>query len=259
MDFFAFGAPKSGTTWLQSILDAHPDVCCRPEDQLNQFVGLLPDLLERYNRMREGINERTAQYELTDQFRNSDAAAVFQFIVEIMRRKSQKAIVGTKDNSILEALDMYHTMFDDAKFIHILRDPRDVTVSSWHHNMRVEENFIARAHSLEEWALGTAKSWVRALGVVEAIPNRLMMVRFEDLKANGVSQAKKIFDFLGADTSKAADCVEKTRFEQMAKKGNKFYRKGKAGTWRELIDEDLAAEMIEIAGEKMKEYGYVEG
>ena len=116
MDFFAFGAPKSGTTWLQSLLDAHPDVCCRPEDQLNQFVGLLPDLLERYNRMREGINERTAQYELTDQFRNSDAAAVFQFIVEIMRRKSQKPIVGTKDNSILEALDMYHTMFDEAGY-----------------------------------------------------------------------------------------------------------------------------------------------
>jgi hypothetical protein len=259
VDFFAFGAPKSGTTWLQSLLDAHPDVCCRPEDQLNQFVGLLPDLLERYNRMREGINERTAQYELTDQFRNSDAAAVFQFIVEIMRRKSQKPIVGTKDNSILEALDMYHTMFDEAKFIHILRDPRDITVSSWHHNMRVEDNFIGRAHNLEEWALGTAKSWVKVLGIVEAIPDRLMTVRFEDLKASGVAEAKKIFDFLGADTSKAADCIEKTRFEKQKKSGNKFYRKGKAGTWREFVDEDLAAAMVDIAGEKMKEYGYVEG
>jgi hypothetical protein len=86
-----------------------------------------------------------------------------------------------------------------------------------------------------------------------------MTVRFEGLKANGVAEAKKIFEFLGADTSKAADCIEKTRFEQMAKKGNKFYRKGKAGAWRELIDDDLAAAMVDIAGEKMKEYGYVEG
>ncbi len=29
--FFVGGAPRSGTTWLQYLLDSHPEVCCRGE------------------------------------------------------------------------------------------------------------------------------------------------------------------------------------------------------------------------------------
>jgi hypothetical protein len=29
--FFIGGAPRSGTTWLQQILDAHPDISCNGE------------------------------------------------------------------------------------------------------------------------------------------------------------------------------------------------------------------------------------
>ena len=29
--FFVGGAPRSGTTWLQQLLDCHPDICCRGE------------------------------------------------------------------------------------------------------------------------------------------------------------------------------------------------------------------------------------
>ncbi len=29
--FFVGGAPRSGTTWLQSLLDSHPEISCRGE------------------------------------------------------------------------------------------------------------------------------------------------------------------------------------------------------------------------------------
>ncbi|MFP6691035.1 MAG: sulfotransferase, partial [Alphaproteobacteria bacterium] len=38
--FFICGAIKSGTTWLQLMLDAHPDIACRGE-------GHLPNMLCR--------------------------------------------------------------------------------------------------------------------------------------------------------------------------------------------------------------------
>src|SRR4029077_9007265 len=50
--FFLGGAVKSGTTWLQALLDAHPQVSCTGE---NHFVDCLsPRLkksLEEFNRI----------------------------------------------------------------------------------------------------------------------------------------------------------------------------------------------------------------
>src|ERR1700676_1346960 len=48
--FFVSGAAKSGTTWLQLLLDAPPEVSCRGEGHPpNNFVSLLQDALYRQN------------------------------------------------------------------------------------------------------------------------------------------------------------------------------------------------------------------
>ena len=35
--FFVLGAPKSGTTWLQYLLNAHPNISCRGEGLFHRF------------------------------------------------------------------------------------------------------------------------------------------------------------------------------------------------------------------------------
>jgi hypothetical protein len=37
--FFIGGAPRSGTTWVRHILDAHPDISCRGEGHFLQFLA----------------------------------------------------------------------------------------------------------------------------------------------------------------------------------------------------------------------------
>jgi hypothetical protein len=37
--FFAGGAPRSGTTWLQLLLDSHPEVCCRGEGLFQKHLA----------------------------------------------------------------------------------------------------------------------------------------------------------------------------------------------------------------------------
>ena len=47
--FMIIGNPKSGTTWLQSILNAHPQIVCYGEPKFLQLSQLLVDMLNRYN------------------------------------------------------------------------------------------------------------------------------------------------------------------------------------------------------------------
>jgi hypothetical protein len=37
--FFVIGMPKSGTTWLQLLLDAHPEIQCHGESQFDVCCG----------------------------------------------------------------------------------------------------------------------------------------------------------------------------------------------------------------------------
>ena len=48
--FFVCGAPKSGTTWLQRILDAHPQVCCSGEGHfITRFSSPVSKVVNTYN------------------------------------------------------------------------------------------------------------------------------------------------------------------------------------------------------------------
>ena len=257
--FFVFGAPKSGTTWMQMLLDAHPDVCCRGEDTLDYFIHQCPEFLERYNSIRVGVNERTAKHELIDQFSEQDAATLFIFIVELMSEKTPKPISGFKDNGILEHLRLYHNFFPTAQYINVVRDPRDMALSAWHHNMRVEENFISRAHSLEEWVVNMAASWSKSVDAVDEYYRNTVTVRYEDLLSNGKAEMEKVFQFLNADPKHAGAVIEATDFKKLKNTKNEFFRKGQAGGWKSELDAEMLAGIEEKAGKNMRRLGYAQG
>ena len=257
MNFFVFGQPKSGTTWLQMLLNAHPEVSCRPEDQMGFFLNNIPSLLEAYNNIITQIDERTAKQGI-DKFEESDAVSLFRYLVLMTLGKSELDVSGIKDNAILDRFELYHNLFPESKFIHIVRDPRDVVVSSWHHNMRVEGEaaFISRAHSLEEWSGTIAKLWAQGIMAVSG-EERILSVKFEDLKADTTKVARRLFAFLGVNCSHAGKCVEATRFDKLAKSGNEFFRKGQTGSWKEELDDEMLELINKEAGSLMKEWGYV--
>jgi hypothetical protein len=43
--FFVGGAPRSGTTWLQSLLDSHPEISCRGEGLLMKQLAEPLDIM----------------------------------------------------------------------------------------------------------------------------------------------------------------------------------------------------------------------
>src|ERR1700722_1873858 len=48
--FFVGGAPRSGTTWLQALLDSHPEISCRGEGLFMKHLAAPLDALMKARR-----------------------------------------------------------------------------------------------------------------------------------------------------------------------------------------------------------------
>src|SRR3546814_10996185 len=56
--FIVTGVTKSGTTWLQRMLDSHPEIACGGESKLNVFLTQLGPALRAYNEALDKTNDK---------------------------------------------------------------------------------------------------------------------------------------------------------------------------------------------------------
>lgn len=156
--FFVVGHGRSGTTWLQNILDSHPEVMCRGEGWLFNRNFRREDFKELHPRLKPSslynailtseylrlwierspwtANDGLAPEEHLD---NMTHWAVNYFLTRPLLGTG-KRIVGDKTASHgLEALEDISKICPEAKVIHVIRDGRDVAVSLahflWNHSM----------------------------------------------------------------------------------------------------------------------------
>lgn len=160
--FFLVGHGRSGTTWLQSILDSHPEILCQGEGWVfnrnyrrEDFRELNPNLkvsslynailTSEYLRLwieRSIWGKGASVEEHLDSLTN---LSVNYFLTRKLRGTG-KRIVGDKTASPgIETLEEIPKVCPDAKVVNIVRDGRDVAVSVahflWNHSMN-EENGI---------------------------------------------------------------------------------------------------------------------
>ncbi len=175
------------------------------------------------------------------------------------------------------------------RVIYIVRDPRDVAVSFYHHNVKAGnipedyamDDFIPRFIEAEfdsRWGCwhDSVVSW---LTLRRGLPTFLML-RYEDMKADPQGQLLRVADFLRScsfrkiDASpekiqRAVDLSTPERMRALEKEqGNKwvltektrldkpFVRSAKSGGWKSTLSQKAVA-MIESAwGATMTELGY---
>ena len=147
--YFVVGNGRSGTTWLQSILDSHPEVMCRGEGWFfnrNYRQDAFKNRRERipvgslYNAIlnSEYINlwidnsVWTVGDKKQEHLDNLTQLAVNYFLTKRIEGTG-KRIVGDKTASPgIEALEDISKICPEAKVINIVRDGRDVAVSVMH-------------------------------------------------------------------------------------------------------------------------------
>mgnify|MGYP001124050414 CR=1 FL=1 len=140
---FIVGVGRSGTSLVQSMLNAHPDVTFPPETAfLRRYVakGVLSrravkgDLQSAESILREdeyfkrtGLDAGELVSEALSPRGFSDAAVYLEMLASCA--SEGKMWVGDKDPRAVEYLPLLKVVFPDVKVLHVFRDPRDVLVS----------------------------------------------------------------------------------------------------------------------------------
>jgi hypothetical protein len=214
---FLVGCPRSGTTLLGRLLDAHPELAVIHEgrfvtDFYDQRRGLtsddrvtpaLPDELLAFRPFSEGVDvEREALERLAAE--PIGYAEFVSAVFDLHGRAHGKRLVGDKTPYYVRSLSTLHALWPAARVVHIIRDGRDVCLSvrNWK-KVAVRGGSVARLSGWEadpvttialwwEWQVRLGREDGATLG-----PGRYREVSYEALVADPARECAALCEFLG--------------------------------------------------------------
>lgn len=263
--FFAVGSPKSGTTFLQRMLNMHPQVSCPSEQQVEMLRFGLGELLDNYQLVVNKVDESTGG-QGAPRIRLGTRSRIFRDVVLRLSIDfaGDKPIHGLNENlAVFKDLPRFNEQFKQPLIVLLFRNPIDLATSVWRHNHRMAraEPENAKHHlSLLQNPRGSLEGFVeyivdvyarRVASIIDYIDGRdnILTVRYEVLVQEKVRELARIFEFLGADTGEAviADIVAASSKEAMAKasKTPAFFGVGAHAEPPVKLAEDFRREMLD--------------
>lgn len=185
------GVGRSGTSLVQAMLHAHPDLVFLPETHFfRRYVG---PLLRRIRVERAGVEGFAGMLEQDEQFARAGIAAqellapfadgsasfepggAYLRLLRLHRQRHEARVVGDKDPRLIDFLPVLDRVLPDVRVVHVIRDPRDVLLSrrkaAWSRGRSDWSHLLAyRAQMCQAKRTGA-----RVLG------DRYLEVRYEDL------------------------------------------------------------------------------
>ncbi|HET7479281.1 MAG TPA: sulfotransferase [Rubrobacteraceae bacterium] len=210
---FIVGCARSGTTLLHRIVDAHPLIAITPEmhwisqrlkNLESSTARMIPtevavELTEHKRFSQFGI-DREAFQSLASSTEPVSYTDFLTGVFELYGETRSRPIVGNKTPAYVRRIPELHALWPHAKFVHIIRDGRDVALSVL--NWKKADRTAGRFSTWEEDPISTTALWwerkVRtgreagsALG-----PDLYHEIRYEDLVSNTRRECVALCDFL---------------------------------------------------------------
>lgn len=254
------GCGRSGTTLLRVMLDSHPRICCGPESSVFRRRALDPDALaDRFGLARGEVRA-------IDDAAPSRPAFIEAF-AELCLKNAGKARWAEKTPRNISRIGAIFRFSPEARFVHVLRDGRDVASSLRTHPRH--EVVDSRLVPLDTWKplAACARRWRDDIESSRPHWNdpRFHTLRYEDLVRDPESVLRRLMTFLGEpwDDAMLAHAVadspsrDVTRFAQNPEAIGAV-NASSIGRWQRDLDARDRRIFKRIAGELLIEFGYAQ-
>ena len=197
---FLVGSPRSGTTILQSLLAAHPEVISFPESKFfhyllyDKFAGKLPSRMEAF------FKDEIKRPEFLENFDDSQTVetktAWFVGILDSLATEQNKSIWLEKTPEHMYFIEDIERLLPNAKFIHILRNGMD-TIASMYEATRNFSNLWGAGwdlnHCVGRWehAMLTSHKYIKK--------SNHIFIRYKDVLDNTTKLLGEICNFMGIE------------------------------------------------------------
>ena len=261
--FFIVGAGRSGTTLLRLMLDAHPRLAIPPESHfvvgLQRRFGDVPgpeavEALLAHPRFREWALDPGRVRRTLGARAPASWAELFDAAFSLYAAQHGKARWGDKTPDYARHLAKVRRIFPDARFVHLIRDGRDVAAS------------LARVPWYRGSVARAAHDWVKSVRRARTAGLRrdeYLEVRYEDLVADPETALRRVCAHLGEEWSEAMLDYPDRAGEKVPERRSVWHERTRrpvsderVGAWRrELTPSDLWT-FERVAGDLLDELGY---
>jgi tetratricopeptide (TPR) repeat protein len=188
------GHPRSGTTLLEQVLDAHSDVTSAEETKIMHDEAYLPLIRD----FPEGTSILQALDSSPPSLLCHARENYFRCAELLLRKTIGSRLLVDKNPALNVMIPMVVRVFPETKFIVALRDPRDVVVSCFMQALPLTP--ISSAYlSLE----GTVNQYASVMGfwlkMLPRMGDQWIHVRYEELIDDLPTVARSVLGFLGVE------------------------------------------------------------
>lgn len=262
---FVVGCGRSGTTILRLMLNAHPALAVPPESHFLRRAAARPTSTTPRDLLAAALaSDRFADWGLDpDDIRAAAAerrpaslAEATDLLFSAFAAAQGKTRWGDKTPPYVTCIDGLATMLPDARFIHIVRDGRDVALSYASVAFGPRDDPVAQA---EFWRrrVDAGRASGRKLG-----PDRYLELAYEELVSESERELRRVCAFVSLPFDPAM--LEYHRTVETALPSARKVNHTNADKplarnirdWRSVMPPDDQAAFEAVAGDLLHELGY---
>lgn len=279
---FIIGNPRSGTTLFRLMLSAHPNIYIAQEcGFLEYFYNKYKDfhgekkLIDNY--IKDVLNSRKIEfwnldetglksfvYDRTPNNYKELAASIYEYYGE--KFYPDKNRWGDKNNYYLHHIEKIYDIYPEVKFLHIVRDGRDV-VRSYLDLSKTKDN-SKYSPDLPKTIQSASKDWVNNLNDIsnsfkKINSDNIFEFRYEDLVMFPQKKLGEICDFLNEPFSdnminynQSNVDKEPEEFDGWKKTLNKGLVKTRINKWKKELSNKEIKTVEKIASDILIKYNY---